>query len=49
MSRSRGATRLQELEQRPNVDHLPDDVGGEWLEQATLRELQWALVRHGLL
>ncbi|MGY2080253.1 glutaredoxin family protein [Modestobacter sp. SYSU DS0657] len=24
-------------------------VGGEWLEQPTPRELQWALARHGLL
>lgn len=24
-------------------------VGGEWLEQPTIRELQWALARHGLL
>jgi mycoredoxin len=25
------------------------DVAGEWLEQPTPRELQWALARHGLL
>jgi mycoredoxin len=24
-------------------------VGGQWLEQPPLRELQWALTRHGLL
>ena len=24
-------------------------VGGQWLEQPTPRELQWALARHGLL
>ncbi|MGY1722603.1 glutaredoxin family protein [Blastococcus sp. SYSU DS0533] len=25
------------------------NVGGQWIEQPTARELQWALTRHGLL
>jgi mycoredoxin len=25
------------------------NVGGQWLEQPTVRELEWALTRHGLL
>ncbi|EHR48450.1 glutaredoxin-like protein [Saccharomonospora marina XMU15] len=24
-------------------------IGGQWLEQPTIQELQWALTRHGLL
>jgi mycoredoxin len=25
------------------------NIGGQWLEQPSLRELQWALARHGLV